>query len=415
MVATYPKVFRSDHITSVSAEEIIVNRIFCLALFLFIIYSAGYSQFQKFEYGIISYYGDEFEGKKTASGEIYDGSKLTAAHRLFPFGSIIQVENMENGRKVTLKVNDRGPYAANRVLDVSKKAADDLGFLQKGTVYARITLIKLGDNKVVDIIQTSSSSSMSNTNMNELSSSALSSNLSSMPGLNATNVSPTNAGHQYLFVVTTNIVELFSTNQLILTNFVAIPVTNIVNIEPYEEKVVENDLSQSNAEAFSLDTNGKKPGDEFVLDENALKTPVPLEEAGEKGLTNQGEKTYYTEKEVPPETLLSNETAVRLDGKDEEGPDTNKEPVMVEKFSQGEKGASYMVQAGAYRTESSALKLYDLLKRKNYDVFTTESDGKGKKWIRVRIGYFNTIEEARIVYDELKKQRINPLIIKVKK
>jgi rare lipoprotein A len=93
------------------------------------------------EEGESSWYGgngDGFAGKPTASGEIFNPSELTCAHRTLPLGSIIEVENLASGKKVILKVNDRGPFARGRILDVSRRAAKDLGFVTQGTARVRI-------------------------------------------------------------------------------------------------------------------------------------------------------------------------------------------------------------------------------------------------------------------------------------
>ena len=83
----------------------------------------GYS-----EVGMASWYGEDFHAKKTANGENYDMNTLTAAHRTLPLPSIVKVTNLENGRSLVLRVNDRGPYAKNRIIDISKRGAQLLGF-----------------------------------------------------------------------------------------------------------------------------------------------------------------------------------------------------------------------------------------------------------------------------------------------
>lgn len=93
------------------------------------------------ESGIASWYGPDFNGKPTASGEIYDQNGLTAAHRTLPMPTIIQVTNLENGRSLRLRVNDRGPFAKGRVLDVSKRAAQLLGFIERGTARVRVQVV----------------------------------------------------------------------------------------------------------------------------------------------------------------------------------------------------------------------------------------------------------------------------------
>jgi len=83
--------------------------------------------------GIASWYGREFEGRPTASGEIFDSSKLTAAHPSLPFGTWLVVTNLHNNKSVTVRVNDRGPFVAARVIDVSRAAAEQLDMIVTGT------------------------------------------------------------------------------------------------------------------------------------------------------------------------------------------------------------------------------------------------------------------------------------------
>lgn len=88
--------------------------------------------------GKASYYGDEFHGNKTASGEIFDQNKLTAAHRTLPFGTKLLLINPKNGKSVVVTVNDRGPFVGNRVIDISKSAAKHLSILRSGIAYLEI-------------------------------------------------------------------------------------------------------------------------------------------------------------------------------------------------------------------------------------------------------------------------------------
>ena len=91
------------------------------------------------ETGKGSYYADKFEGRPTASGEKFDQGKMTAAHRTLPFGTKVKVTNVANGRSVTVTVNDRGPFAAGRIIDVSKKAANKLGIVDAGVANVKIS------------------------------------------------------------------------------------------------------------------------------------------------------------------------------------------------------------------------------------------------------------------------------------
>ncbi|KFF03947.1 septal ring lytic transglycosylase RlpA family protein [Chryseobacterium luteum] len=81
-----------------------------------------------------SYYHDKFNGRKTASGEIFSNSKFTAANRTLPFGTNIRVTNLNNGKQVIVKINDRGPFHASRALDISKAAFDEIGDTNHGTI-----------------------------------------------------------------------------------------------------------------------------------------------------------------------------------------------------------------------------------------------------------------------------------------
>jgi len=92
--------------------------------------------------GIASWYGPGFHGSKTASGEIYNMYKLTAAHKTLPLGTFVKVINLENGRSVIVKINDRGPFVPGRIIDLSYAAAKRLGMLKKGT--AKVEIIALG-------------------------------------------------------------------------------------------------------------------------------------------------------------------------------------------------------------------------------------------------------------------------------
>jgi rare lipoprotein A len=93
------------------------------------------------ETGIASWYGEDFHGKYTANGEIYDLNALTAAHRTLPMPTIVQVTNLDNGRTLQLRVNDRGPFARGRIIDVSRRAAQLLGFEAQGTAKVRVRIM----------------------------------------------------------------------------------------------------------------------------------------------------------------------------------------------------------------------------------------------------------------------------------
>lgn len=93
------------------------------------------------ETGIASWYGPKFHGRPTANGEIYDMNRLTAAHRTLPLPSYVTVVNMENGRSINIMVNDRGPFARNRIIDLSRRSAQLLGVEKKGTALVRVKIL----------------------------------------------------------------------------------------------------------------------------------------------------------------------------------------------------------------------------------------------------------------------------------
>ncbi len=98
------------------------------------------------EEGIASWYGPTFYGHRTADGEIYNANDMTAAHPTLPMPVYVRVTNLDNGRQAVLRVNDRGPYANNRIIDVSEHAAEVLGFKRAGTAHVRVQYIGRADN-----------------------------------------------------------------------------------------------------------------------------------------------------------------------------------------------------------------------------------------------------------------------------
>jgi rare lipoprotein A len=93
------------------------------------------------ETGIASWYGADFHGKYTANGEVFDLNAITAAHRTLPMPCVVEVTNLENGRTLKVKVNDRGPYARGRIIDLSRRSAQLLGFESPGTARVRVKIL----------------------------------------------------------------------------------------------------------------------------------------------------------------------------------------------------------------------------------------------------------------------------------
>jgi rare lipoprotein A len=94
--------------------------------------------------GVASYYADDFNGRRTASGEVYDMNGMTAAHRTLPFGTKVKVTNVDTGKYVIVRINDRGPFKDDRVIDLSLGAAKQLGLISMGTARVILQIVELG-------------------------------------------------------------------------------------------------------------------------------------------------------------------------------------------------------------------------------------------------------------------------------
>ncbi|WP_258548797.1 septal ring lytic transglycosylase RlpA family protein [Thalassospira profundimaris] len=105
------------------------------------------------ETGIASWYGPKFHGKKTANGEVFDQYEISAAHRTLPLPSIVRVTNLENGKSLKVRVNDRGPFAHGRIIDMSRRAAQLLGFEKKGTAKVMVEVIEAESRQIAAIAQ----------------------------------------------------------------------------------------------------------------------------------------------------------------------------------------------------------------------------------------------------------------------
>lgn len=100
------------------------------------------------EVGIASWYGGKHHGRMTADGEIFDQNAPSAAHKTLPLPSIVEVKNLDNGKKIRVRVNDRGPFADGRILDLSKEAARQLGMLEAGLAKVRVRYVGPADRRV---------------------------------------------------------------------------------------------------------------------------------------------------------------------------------------------------------------------------------------------------------------------------
>jgi rare lipoprotein A len=130
-------------------KNIFIKFLLPIFIFGFLISCSSSNEFSKYENvsgkfietGIASWYGKEFHGNKTANGETFNTNKLTAAHRTLPFGSIVRVTNKENNKSVIVRINDRGPFVKNRIIDLSKKAAKEIEILEAGSAEVELRLL----------------------------------------------------------------------------------------------------------------------------------------------------------------------------------------------------------------------------------------------------------------------------------
>lgn len=123
---------------------------YALALIVFVAYAcatttpAPQPQVPQTLHGVASWYGEEFAGRTTANGEIFDPMLLTAAHRTLPFGTIVDVKNATTGQTVRVRVNDRGPFVGNRMIDLSFAAAQQIGLIDPGSGQVDVTIVAMG-------------------------------------------------------------------------------------------------------------------------------------------------------------------------------------------------------------------------------------------------------------------------------
>lgn len=101
------------------------------------------------EVGLASWYGGKHDGRPTATGEIFRQNEASAAHKTLPLPSIVEVKNLDNGRKIKVRVNDRGPFVDGRIIDLSREAAEELGMLEKGLARVRVRYVGPAEPKRV--------------------------------------------------------------------------------------------------------------------------------------------------------------------------------------------------------------------------------------------------------------------------
>jgi len=123
-----------------------------LVSFLFLLSSNFATAQEDDNFGKVSYYSDSFQGKRTASGELYDKNKMTAAHKSLPFGTMVRVTRLDNNRSVQVRVNDRGPFIKGRIIELSRQAAERIGLIQDGVANVKIEVVSGGMPQTSDAV-----------------------------------------------------------------------------------------------------------------------------------------------------------------------------------------------------------------------------------------------------------------------
>ncbi|SFB69779.1 rare lipoprotein A [Brevinema andersonii] len=423
------------------------------------------NQTPQFIYGTASWYGDAFEGKPTASGEIYSAYGLTAAHKTLPFGTRLEVENLANGKKVEVRVNDRGPFSENRILDLSKQAAEILGFLSEGTTFVKATIIELGTS-IPETIRASVPTQGQDVPQNfnptpaapvvppvptqEITTPIEEDLQASFQPVVKDEFDFMDDGSNDLFAAAEQEVParaqqivVPSIEQPILTpptgfssnnmNFlVDDPLSNITiseddeyiaaplpspglqdpNIAILEEEKTDDPFAdlfetsndplnfQNQVNASSTLPTVGMPAQNIGYD--PLPKPV-LPQAPQYNIIQQQTPQVEQSLKIEPEIRIEEEEAVFET-------ETPSQPPVV----QGSGSEYYVIQLGAFSKQKNAMALYQKLRKYGFNVFITDIKISGKNLIRVRIGYFNNLDEALAVSERLESQySISNRIIKV--
>ncbi len=403
-----------------------MKRMSILLIIITILSGAAFAQAPRDFYGVASWYGEELAGKVTASGQIFDPTKLTAAHKTLPFGTIVDIECTENGNKVQVVINDRGPFTGGRIIDVSKAAAERLGKVDQGTFFVHFTIVKEGTGKIEEKGQEPVVNTDNKVQEHEA----------------VTTVAKTEDTTGYNDKTVEREVD---ENKLDLD----------FNEDELEKEFVTTEPEDENSDpANDLDTIVTLNDDKNIVDLDDTR-PVTDSKTIEKTIridttdvpqTKKNNALVVDETRVTPELLLTNDSVIKVEKKeidkeldieietpfdDEMELDKLDNPVKTNKkvtiddnmqwdkktqpdYNADSQGYSYAVQVGAFKKEANALKLYDRLLKLQYPVFTTEVFVKGVRYIRVRIGYYGSQSQALSVQSRIQSLNLPAIIVKTR-
>ncbi|MGL4563206.1 MAG: septal ring lytic transglycosylase RlpA family protein [Brevinema sp.] len=418
----------------------------------------------QFLYGIVSWYGDDFAGKQTASGEIYSPSALTAAHRSLPFGTRVEIENLSNGKKVEVIVNDRGPSAQNRIFDVSKQAADVLGILDDGTTFIKATILELGTSLPSpvqnpstpigqDIPQGFNPNVTPTNNIPPLSTTPVASNDTAMldEDLNALfadaeeelqfmddddlKTQPSELRTQELPGLNQPPAGFANTDDLLIDDplanltlgdeneFVAAPLppdavlktapkafTTNTSQEPFDDPFADLFDEPSDPYTFQQQRTIVSPSEPVTI--TNYTAPVT------NIVTLPGEQVTITNNVPPSSSVIVDPATTTVTFPKEQVIVTNNmspsSSIIIDPTATVLEGDNYIIQVGAFTKQKYAMEIYGKLRKEGLNAFITDVKIKGKSMIRVRVGYFKTIDEAISISQRITDQfKLENRIIKV--
>ncbi|HET8808756.1 MAG TPA: septal ring lytic transglycosylase RlpA family protein [Flavobacteriaceae bacterium] len=225
------------------------------SIFLFLMAFNTVMSQEKVQTGKASFYHDMFEGRLTASGDIFSQAKPTAAHKTLPFGTVVKVTNLVNGKSVIVTVNDRGPFVPGRIIDLSKSAAKSLDFINMGVVNVTVEVVAAQGTGPHDISKENNAPTMAkNPEFWEL---------------KTTPLSPTGFGVQMAsFANSGNLIHLVNKLQLDYRKKVMVQIKNIQGVNIYSVLIGLFDIREK-AEKFQQKISAKYP-ESFVVDFSKL-------------------------------------------------------------------------------------------------------------------------------------------------
>lgn len=489
----------------IQLKTTVVFLFMCLALNTYT-FAQSVKQTDKYLYGVAAIYEDGFEGKVVASGGLYSPDNLTAGHRSLPFGTRVEVENLSNGKKAQVIINDRGPFEKNRVLNMSKKAAEILDFVADGSTFVKITILELGtslpsplglptppigqdipqqqdietpiaDNTFADMTPPAT------TEKGEFDDFAFLDDEGLFEDLEDSNLFA-DLGEEADFMDDT---ELTNEESQLKAQSIPNAVDNAPNVapisgfEPTEDILINDPLSNITI----------APSDEFIADPNPISDPSPFaltdeeeqlleENAGNDpfaDLFNDTSEPFSFQDEVSRSMdnspVIDNTVGNHIDDSKQYGAEPIRQPVEETnlvtmtnfvtnvvsvtntEYSDGMEDSSfddfyydditeapqptqesttpaepttpaplptspttpntpeplefqklgnhYILQLGAFSKQKNAMNLYESLRKSGFNAYITDVKVKGQNLMRVRVGYFKTLDEAVQVSTQLKE------------